>query len=134
MLHLSGRLGGFLQYGTKSFDTGDRLDFKSASTFIKHAPRQMIPKSMCGWAFELIKTDRVSAVLDLQLLCQRYAAFSRELKIESRCLVSNFDTIQCDGSSPHACERFTRMKVEDQSAHAPNLSWEMHSYALSSGV
>lgn len=118
LLHLSGRLGEFLQYGTKFFDTGDRLEFRGANTFIKYALRQIIPKSMCGWAFELIKTDRVSAVLDLRLLCQRYAAFSRESKVEPRCLGSDHGATQCDGSSPHACERFTRMKVEDQSAHA----------------
>lgn len=140
LLHLSSRLGTFLQLGTTYFNTIENLDFIGVSTLTKYAPDQVTPKSMCKWAFELIKTDRVSAVLDLRLLCKRYANFSQETKAQPRCLKFDDEAIQCGGSFPHACERFTRMKVEDQSAHASSCSggctrihWDESSFRCISG-
>jgi hypothetical protein len=140
LLHLSSRLGTFLQLGTTYFNTIENLDFIGVSTLTKYAPDQITPKSMCKWAFELIKTDRVSAVLDLRLLCQRYAAFSQKTKAQPRCLKLHHGAIQCGGSFPHACERFTRMKVEDQSSHASSccggcirMHWDESSFRCISG-
>lgn len=95
------------------------------------------PAYMCGWNFELLRTNPVCIGADFRRFHQRYnAAFSN---YSARCLVGQSNA--CKGDSPYSCQRFHGRVIEDQSAHDQSCSgdcrkliWDDLSYCSLSGA
>lgn len=92
---------------------------------------------MCGWAFELIRTDPCAIGLDFRNFFQRFlAAFEGR---EGRCISNQQNS--CKGDAPDTCQRFRGMKIENQSAHDDDcgedcgrLIWNKSSYIAIAGA
>ena len=92
---------------------------------------------MCGWNFELLRTNPVCIGADFRRFHRLYnAAF---VKHPARCLKGQLDS--CRGNSPKSCRRFQGMAIEDQSAHnqtclrenCRRLIWDERSYRSVTG-
>ena len=93
---------------------------------------------MCSWAFELLRTNKLSGALDFRRFHQRFTTqFGR---LPARCLKS--DMRACDGRSPYTCTRFVGAKIQNQSMHdldycagdsCVKLVWDEESYRAASG-
>ncbi len=93
---------------------------------------------MCSWAFELLRTNKLSRAMDFRKFHQRFAShFGR---LPARC--SKSDERPCDGRSPYTCTRFVGAKIQDQSVHdldyctgepCVKLVWDENSYRETSG-
>lgn len=76
------------------------------------------PSYMCGWSFELLRTNPVCIGADFRRFHQHYdAAFGN---YSAQCLVGQSHA--CKGDSPHSCQRFHGMVIKDQSAHDQSCS------------
>lgn len=92
---------------------------------------------MCGWNFELLRTNSVCVGADFRRFHRRYKiAFG---SYNARCLAGQ--PIACKGDSPKSCRRFQGMAIEDQSAHDQSCSrncmqliWDETSYRSLSGA
>ncbi|KAL9625865.1 MAG: hypothetical protein Q9160_000185 [Pyrenula sp. 1 TL-2023] len=95
---------------------------------------------MCMWAFELLNSNPRSTNLDLRHLTSQFR--NKFENYPPRCLAIGDDLFQqCLGASPLQCNRFTGMKIEDQSAHSSlcisnlcgRLYWNEESYRTTEG-
>ena len=92
---------------------------------------------MCGWNFELLRTNPVCIGADFRRFHQLYhAAFDG---FSPRCFAGQSHA--CKGDSPQNCQRFHGMVVGDQSAHDQSCSgdcrqliWDEVSYRTFSGA
>lgn len=101
-----------------------------------------LPKNICKWAFNLLRSDRAAIALDFRAFLERYDQILGHLP--PRCIKSTGDEKrQCDGASPLNCTRFKGMKIEDQSAHSSSckkhgqckrLFWDEQSYRKQDGT
>jgi hypothetical protein len=95
------------------------------------------PSYMCSWNFELLRINPVCIGADFRRFFQRYnAAFG---DYAARCIIGRSHA--CKGDSPHSCQRFHGMVIEDQSAHdrtcskdCRQLIWDEVSYRSLSGA
>lgn len=95
------------------------------------------PCYMCGWSFEILRSNPVCIGADFRRFFRIYdAAFENHA---ARCLVDHSQA--CKGDSPHSCQRFHGMVIENQSTHDQNCSkncgqliWNEISYRSISGV
>ena len=94
------------------------------------------PAYMCGWNFELLRTDSVCIGADFRKFHQRYSAAFGDSS--ARCLAGQ--SYACKGESPRSCQRFHGMVIKDQSQHDQNCSrdckqliWDESSYRALSG-
>lgn len=91
---------------------------------------------ICGWNFELLRSNPVCIGADFRGFHQRYnAAFG---SYSARCFAGQSHA--CKGDSPRKCQRFHGMVIEDQSAHDQSCSrdcrrliWAESSYRILSG-
>lgn len=94
-------------------------------------------RSMCSWAFELLRTETVCLGMDFRTFHQRY------LKLWSnapaRCQKGS--SMPCAGKDPDGCWRFKGMTIEDQSMHdsgcsgfCQKLQWDESSYRSALGA
>lgn len=95
------------------------------------------PASMCGWAFELLRSDPCAIGSDFRRFHQRFCMSSTALR--ARCIAGQ--EISCQGSNPDSCQRFKGMRIENQSMHDDNcqrncrrLTWDEASYRSASGA
>lgn len=95
------------------------------------------PKYMCGWNFELLRSNTVCIGADFRMFHQIYSSIfgSRE----ARCLLGKAEA--CQGDSFKSCQRFQGMAIEAQSAHnqgcpkdCRRLFWNEDSYRSTSGA
>ena len=94
------------------------------------------PRYMCGWAFELLRTDPICIGLDFRRFFYRYSiAFGDR---PGRCLSGG---ASCKGDEPGKCQRFRGMRIENQSFHddkcqgdCGRLIWNEESYRSVSGA
>ena len=92
---------------------------------------------MCGWNFELLRTDPVCIGADFRGFHQRYkATFDNR---SARCFGGQ--SYSCRGDSPQNCQRFKGMVIQDQSTHDQSCSgdcrqliWDESSYRMHSGA
>lgn len=93
---------------------------------------------MCSWAFELLRTNKLSRALDFRRFHQRFSSHFGGLP--ARCLKANEKP--CDGRSPYTCTRFVGAHILDQSVHdldycagerCTKLVWDEKSYRETSG-
>lgn len=89
------------------------------------------PAYMCTWAFELLKSNRASILKDFRRFHKRFST-AHNLK-SGRCVAGS--SRPCNGQGPKHCQRFTGMKIIDQSAHdfgcvgnCKTLIWDEDSY------
>lgn len=95
------------------------------------------PDYMCGWAFELLRSDPVCLGLDFRRFYRRYAlAFGHR---PGRCIRG--ERASCIGNDSDKCQRFKGMHIENQSAHnsgckgdCGRLTWDEKSYRSVSGA
>ena len=92
---------------------------------------------MCGWNFELLRTNFVCIGADFRRFHQRYNALFGTYP--ARCVAGQLHA--CKGDSPKSCRRFQGMAIEDQSAHdqicfrnCRQLIWDETSYRSLSGA
>ena len=100
-----------------------------------------LPQYMCKWAFRLLRSDRSGVCQDFRRLC---AVFEEAFPGRRPRCVLNSTTVplQCDGLSVDNCQRFKGLKINDQSAHAHELSarlcrrlfWDEESYRRVNGA
>ncbi|MCJ1425988.1 hypothetical protein MMC29_003889 [Sticta canariensis] len=95
-------------------------------------------KYMCGWAFELLRSDPVCIVMDFRRFHQRYSEVFQNHP--SRC-IPGLSNASCKGDQSDSCQRFKGMVIENQSAHDLNclgdcerLTWDEVSYRSISGA
>ena len=96
------------------------------------------PRYMCGWAFELLRSDPVCIGLDFRRFFSRYRmVFGGE---PGRC-IKNHPEASCLGDEPDRCQRFKGMKIDNQSAHeiscdggCERLFWDDASYRSTTGA
>ncbi|KAI1394165.1 uncharacterized protein F4822DRAFT_424632 [Hypoxylon trugodes] len=98
------------------------------------------PQNMCGWMFELLRSDPIALGADFRVLFRRFGeAFG---STGARCARSGSDA--CDGRDWHDCLRFDRVEGVDQtmhdfhSPHDPTIEakvkWDEESYLKVSGA
>ena len=95
------------------------------------------PAYMCGWNFELLRTNSVCVGADFRRFHQLYgAAFGA---YPARCFAEQSGS--CKGNSTKSCQRFQGMSIKDQSAHDQScpqicgqLIWDEMSYRNVSGA
>lgn len=95
------------------------------------------PQYMCGWAFELLRSNPVCIGLDFRRFFLRYClAFGDR---PGRCILDHHSS--CKGDEPDQCQRFKGMRIENQSAHdlvcqgdCKRLTWDEDSYRSVSGA
>ncbi|KIX94155.1 uncharacterized protein Z520_10181 [Fonsecaea multimorphosa CBS 102226] len=92
---------------------------------------------LCPWAFELLRSDRASVSQDFRRFHQRFSALHGQRP--ARCLGG--PCRPCSGQGPTYCQRFTGLKIVDQSAHdascdgqCQSLLWDETSYRSVSGA
>ena len=92
---------------------------------------------MCGWNFELLRTNSICIGADFRRLHQRYKKMFGSYR--ARCLAGQLNA--CKGHSPKSCRRFQGMAIENQSAHDQSclgncrqLIWDESSYRSLSGA
>ena len=95
------------------------------------------PAYMCGWNFELLRTNPVCIGADFRMFHQRYHAVFGSFP--ARCFAGRSHA--CKGDSPQNCQRFHGMAIENQSAHdqicsrdCRQLIWDELSYQTLSGA
>ncbi|KAI4184404.1 MAG: hypothetical protein L6R41_004756 [Letrouitia leprolyta] len=143
MLYFYSRVGAHVQLG---FDDGAGQEvvrrgfYPMAGMSIQEMSKRFTsvekPAYMCGWAFELIRTDPCAIGLDFRYFFQRFSdAFEGR---EGRCIPHEQDS--CKGDAPDTCQRFRGMKIENQSAHHDDcrgdcgrLIWNKASYISITG-
>ena len=89
------------------------------------------PQYMCGWAFELLRTNPICIGSDFRRFFFRYyKAFGDR---PGRCLRDHHTS--CKGDEPGNCQRFRGMRIENQSLHddvcqgnCERLIWNEESY------
>lgn len=93
-------------------------------------------RSMCSWAFELLRTETVCLGADFRTFHQRYLQLWSHTS--ARCKQGS--QMPCAGKDPNGCWRFKGMVVKDQSAHnfgcrrpCRKLRWDESSYRGVSG-
>lgn len=91
---------------------------------------------MCGWAYDLLQTDRACVAMDFRRFHQCYGLLFGDRP--ARCKDAHQ---QCDGRSPEDCQRFKGAIVLDQSAHdwkcqmdCKRLYWDRFSFLNVSGA
>lgn len=96
-----------------------------------------LPQYMCAWAFRLLKSDRASTGQDFRGFRNRFWTMFGDRP--GRCVAMSSQT--CNGLGPEHCQRFTGMKIIDQSAHDFNcdgkcdkISWDEGSYRSIEGA
>ncbi len=95
------------------------------------------PQYMCGWAFELLRSDPICIGLDFRRFFLRYCmAFGDR---PGRCIREHHSS--CKGDESEKCQRFKGMRIENQSAHevvcqgdCGRLTWNEKSYRSVSGA
>lgn len=95
------------------------------------------PQYMCGWAFELLRSDPICIGIDFRRFFLRYSmAFGHRL---GRCVRDHHAS--CKGDEPDKCQRFKGMQIENQSLHdvacqgdCGRLTWDEESYRSISGA
>lgn len=95
------------------------------------------PHYMCGWAFELLRSDPICIGLDFRRFFLRYStAFGDR---PGRCIPGH--EASCEGDEPDNCHRFKGMRIENQSLHdvvcqgdCRRLIWDEGSYRAISGA
>ena len=95
------------------------------------------PLYMCGWAFELLRSNPICIGLDFRRFFLRFSmAFGDR---PGRCLRN--DHASCNGDEPSKCQRFKGMRIENQSLHddicqgdCGRLTWDEESYRSISGA
>ena len=103
----------------------------------KHYASQEKPAYMCGWAFELLRTDPCAIGSDFRRFHQ---SFSRPFgSLSGRCVPGH--DASCRGTRPDSCQRFKGMRIENQSMHhgdcqgnCRRLTWDEASYRKVSGA
>ena len=132
-------LGQHLKLGYDSHN--EKLDLRSYIS--SHAPKtssQSPPtqlqntkqaKYMCTWALNILRTDRAAIGQDYRSVHDRFSRLFGNTP--ARC--NQGSAVPCTGRGPESCQRFTGMKIEDQSAHdstcqgqCSNLIWDETSY------
>ncbi|KAL9625867.1 MAG: hypothetical protein Q9160_000187 [Pyrenula sp. 1 TL-2023] len=95
------------------------------------SPFHEMPEYMCTWAFELLRSDRASILQDFRRFHTQFSAVHGQ-KL-GRCVAGS--SRPCNGQGPKHCQRFTGMKIIDQSAHdfgcngdCKTLFWDEDSY------
>ena len=95
------------------------------------------PLYMCGWAFELLRSNPICIGLDFRRFFLRYSmAFGDR---PGRCLRESHAS--CKGDESGKCQRFKGMRIENQSLHddicqgdCGRLTWDEESYRSISGA
>lgn len=94
-------------------------------------------RSMCSWAFELLRTEPVCLSMDFRTFHQRYLQLWSDAP--ARCKKGS--PMPCAGKDPNGCWRFKGMVIKDQSAHdsgcrrrCRKLPWDESSYRSVSGA
>ncbi|OQU94076.1 hypothetical protein CLAIMM_00488 [Cladophialophora immunda] len=94
-------------------------------------PSEELPQYMCSWAFGLLKLDRASVGQDFRGFRKRFGTMFGERP--GRCILASSQP--CNGQGPEHCQRFTGMKIVDQSAHdfrcsgdCDKMVWDEASY------
>ena len=94
-------------------------------------------RSMCSWAFELLRTDDTCLGMDFRTFHRRYLQLWRHAP--ARCAKGS--PMPCTGKDPDDCWRFKGMVIKDQSAHdsgcrrrCRKLRWDESSYRSVSGA
>ncbi len=116
--------------------TSPSLDF-TLQDISRSQVAQFKPQSMCGWAFELLRSNPVCLASDFRGMFSRYAnAFGDRT---GRCIRNQASS--CKGDDSAHCQRFKGMKIENQSAHddqcqgqCDKLVWDEKSYRTVSGA
>ena len=95
------------------------------------------PVYMCGWAFELLRSNPICIGLDFRRFFLRYSMKFGDRT--GRCLRDNHAS--CNGDEPSKCQRFKGMRIENQSLHhdicpgdCGRLTWDEESYRSISGA
>lgn len=99
----------------------------------RHQVATLKPHSMCGWAFELLRSDPVCLASDFRSMFSRYTnAFGNQ---RGRCI--RYQASSCRGDDSAHCQRFRGMKSENQSAHdelcqgyCDRLIWDEKSWPI----
>lgn len=93
-------------------------------------------RSMCSWAFELLRTETVCLGPDFRAFHRRYLQLWSHAS--ARCKKGSH--MPCAGKDPDGCWRFKGMVIKDQSAHnfgcrwpCRKLQWDESSYRSVSG-
>lgn len=88
-------------------------------------------RSMCSWAFELLRTEPVCLSIDFRTFHHRYSQLWGNTP--ARCQKGS--PMPCAGNDPDGCWRFKGMLIKDQSAHdsgcegrCPKIPWHESSY------
>lgn len=96
------------------------------------------PRYMCGWAFELLRSNPICIGLDFRRFFSRYSINFGEMP--GRCIASHPEA-SCLGDEPGRCQRFKGMRIKNQSAHdiscdgtCERLFWDETSYRSVSGA
>lgn len=94
-------------------------------------------RSMCSWAFELLRTEPACIGMDFRTFHRRYLQLWS--KASARCKKDS--PLPCAGKDPDGCWRFKGMVIKDQSAHddtcskeCRKLPWDKASYREASGA
>ena len=99
---------------------------------------QQKPRYMCGWAFELLRSNPICIGLDFRRFFSRYSMTFGAMS--GRCMESQPEA-SCLGDEPDRCQRFKGMRIQNQSAHdiscdgtCERLFWNEESYRSISGA
>ena len=144
MIYFYSILGGYLRSGFSDHD-GPSLLLRgmqispglSIQEMSRNHAKVNKPRYMCGWAFELLRSDPISIGLDFRRFFLRYSmAFGDR---PGRCLLDRCDS--CRGDEPGKCQRFKGMRIENQSLHddvcqgdCERMTWDEESYRSISGA
>ena len=138
MLHFYSLVGGHINMGfddhngrnliLKGFYPAAGLSIQEMSKRFASATK---PAYMCGWAFELIRTDPCAIGLDFRNFFERFSSVFGDR--EGRCVPDQ--QASCKGDEAGSCQRFKGMKIENQSLHhgdcqgnCGRLIWNRESY------
>ena len=98
----------------------DALDYRGEST-----------QYLCNWAFELLRTNRISLALDFRRMIHLFDNHFQGL--EGRCVKDS--KLACKGDMPTSCQRFTDAETKLQSLHGTGcdgscakIRWNENSY------
>ena len=144
MIYFYSRLGVYLRAGFND-DDGPSITLRgppiSSDLSIQGMSRRYAtsnkPQYMCGWAFELLRSNPICIGADFRRFFLRYSmAFGDR---PGRCLRD--DSASCRGDESGKCQRFKGMHIENQSHHddtcqgdCGRLTWDEESYRSVSGA
>lgn len=138
MIYFYSILGGYLRSGFSDHD-GPSLVLRgmqiSPGLSIQEMSRKYAkvnkPQYMCGWAFELLRSNPISIGLDFRRFFRRYSMTFGDRP--GRCVPDHHDS--CKGDQPGRCQRFKGMRIENQSFHddvckgdCERMTWDEESY------